>query len=159
MQSIRCAKYEVEGKNVLILGAGGVVPSIILALKTMLANNIIISNRTREKAENLKKIFNNIKIADWGDIPNFDMIINATSIGLNEEESINLNLSKMKNKFFYDVIYSPRETNFLKNGKELGNKTQNGKMMFIYQAFYAFKIWHQVSPKIDNETIRLLDND
>tara|TARA_B100001063_G_C16672780_1_gene507325 strand:+ start:318 stop:1112 length:795 start_codon:yes stop_codon:yes gene_type:complete len=159
VQSIRCAKYEVEGKNVLILGAGGVVPSIILALKTMLANNIIISNRTREKAENLKKIFNNIKIADWGDIPNFDMIINATSIGLNEEESINLNLSKMKNKFFYDVIYSPRETNFLKNGKELGNKTQNGKMMFIYQAFYAFKIWHQVSPKIDNETIRLLDND
>jgi len=159
MQSIKCAKYDVKGKNILVLGAGGVAPSIILALETMQANNITISNRTREKAENLKEKFNNIKIASWGDIPDFDMIINATSIGLNKEESINLNFSKMKNKFFYDVIYNPRETDFLKNGKKFGNKTLNGKMMFIYQAFCAFKIWHQISPEIDNETIRLLDND
>jgi shikimate dehydrogenase len=46
------------------------------------------------------------------------------------------------NKFFYDVIYNPNETNFLKIGKELGNKTLNGKLMFIYQALSAFKIWH-----------------
>ena len=39
------------------------------------------------------------------------------------------------NKFFYDVIYNPSETNFLKIGKKMGNKTLNGKLMFIYQAF------------------------
>ena len=59
-------------------------------------------------------------------------------------------------KLFYDVIYNPDKTNFLLKGKELGNETTNGKMMFICQAQLAFKIWHNILPKIDNETIKLL---
>ena len=152
-------EYDVKNKNIFILGAGGVVPSIIFALKDMGAKNIMISNRTQEKAENLKKIFNNIKIVDWGKIPNFDMIINATSIGLNIKDEIKLDFSKIKNKFFYDIIYNPSETNFLKVGKTSGNKTLNGKLMFIYQAYYAFSIWHNLSPKIDDGVIKLLNND
>jgi len=62
-----------------------------------------------------------------------------------------------KNKFFYDVIYNPKQTDFLESAKKLGNKTENGKMMFIYQALAAFKIWHQKEPIIDEETIKLLD--
>ena len=42
-------------------------------------------------------------------------------------------------------------------GKKLGNKTENGKMMFVYQARLAFKIWHGIYPEIDNETLRLLN--
>ena len=100
----------------------------------------------------------NIKIVDWGEIPEFDMIINATSVGLNKDDQIDLNLSKVgKNKFFYDVIYNPKETSFLKIGKKLGNETENGKLMFIYQAFTAFKVWHGVEPEINNEVIKLLD--
>ena len=49
-------EYDPKNKNILILGAGGVVPSIIFALKNMKAESITISNRTREKAENLKKV-------------------------------------------------------------------------------------------------------
>ena len=158
-ESIRYAKFDVKDKNIMILGAGGVVSSIIFALINMGALSITISNRTKEKVENLKKIFENIKIVNWGNIPNVDMIINATSVGLNVEDRINLDFSKIKNKFFYDVIYNPSETNFLNTGKKLNNKTLNGKMMFIYQAFHAFKIWHNLSPKIDNEIIKLLDND
>ena len=90
---------------------------------------------------------------------NTDMIINATSVGLNLEDRINLDFSKIQNKFFYDVIYNPSETNFLKTGKKLNNKVFNGKMMFIFQAFHAFKIWHNLSPTIDDEVIKLLDND
>ena len=152
-------EYDPKNKNILILGAGGVVPSIIFALKNMRAQSITISNRTREKAENLKKSFENIKIADWGQIPNFDMIINATSVGLNVEDEINLDFSKTNNKFFYDVIYNPTETNFLKAGKKFGNKIINGKLMFIYQAYYAFEIWHKLLPKIDEEVLKLLDYD
>ena len=158
-ESLRYVKYNVKDKDVLILGGGGVVPSIIFALKNMQAQNIIISNRTREKAENLKKIFENIKIIDWGKVPDVDMIINATSIGLNLEDRINLDYSKIKNKFFYDVIYNPSETDFLKSAKKFGNSVVNGKMMFIYQALYAFKLWHNLTPKINEEIIRLLDND
>ena len=60
---------------------------------------------------------------------------------------------------FFDVIYNPSETNFLKKGKETGNISENGKLMFIYQASEAFKLWHGVEPKINNETLKLLDND
>jgi shikimate dehydrogenase len=155
--SIKSNKIDLKNKNIFIMGAGGVVSSIIYALTKMQVSNITISNRTKSKAENLKKIFEKLKVIDWGEIPEFDMIINATSIGLNNQEKINLDLPKVENKFFYDVIYNPKETNFLKFGKQNGNKVFNGKMMFIYQAFFAFKLWHNKEPEINNDVLNLLD--
>ena len=150
--------YDVAGKRILILGAGGVVPSIIFALNKMKASKILISNRTRTKVENLNNHFKNLTIVDWGELPEFDMIINATSVGLKSNEKLDLDFLKIgNNKFFYDVIYNPKETNFLKTGKKLGNKTENGKKMFIYQAAEAFKIWHGIQPVINNEVKELLE--
>ena len=150
--------YDVEGKKVLILGAGGVVPSVIFALYKMKVLSVTICNRTKTKAENLKNLFNDLEIVDWGKASNFDMIINATSIGLKKEDKLNLDLSKLQDsEFFYDVIYNPKETNFLKDGKNLGKITENGKKMFIYQAAKAFKIWHGIDPKINEQVIELLD--
>ncbi|MDB3888821.1 shikimate dehydrogenase [Candidatus Pelagibacter sp.] len=155
---IESLKLNLTGKKVLILGAGGVVPSIVFALNKMKVSEITISNRTKHKAESLKDLFNNLKIVEWGEVPDFDMIINATSIGLKKDDKINLDFSKIgKNKFFYDVIYNPNETNFLKNAKKLGNKIENGKLMFVYQAFAAFKVWHRTQPEINNEVIKFLD--
>ena len=86
------------------------------------------------------------------------MIINATSVGLKQDDEINLDFTeKVSNKFFYDVIYNPKETNFLKKAKILGNIVENGKMMFVYQAHQAFTIWHKLMPEINNEIIKLLD--
>ena len=122
-------------------------------------SQIIVSNRTKEKAENLRTQFNNLEILDWGNIVDFDVIINATSLGLNKE-SINLDFSKFaNNKLFYDIIYNPEETNFLKEGKKLGNKIENGKLMFVYQALEAFKLWHGIEPQISKETIQIVNND
>ncbi len=157
--AIKKLNFSVKGKRVLILGAGGVVPSIIFALKNMHVQEIIISNRTREKAENLKVLFNDIKILEWGNLTNFHVVINATSLGLNNE-TINLDFSSSgHDKLFYDVIYNPHETHFLKMGKQLGYKTQNGKTMFIYQALEAFKLWHKIEPEVNTDTFKLLDND
>ena len=157
-KSVEDFKYDLNNKEVFILGAGGVVPSIIFALIKMKVSKIIISNRTREKADVLKKSFKNIEIVDWGKAPNFDMIINATSLGLKKEDRINVDfLSTIKNKFFYDVIYNPQETSFLKVGKELGNRTLNGKMMFIYQALSAFYLWHGLKPDVNEDVMKLLD--
>ena len=156
--SIKKSNYNLNNKEVLILGAGGVVSSIIFALIKMKVSKIKISNRTKDKAEYLKKIFKNIEVIEWGKVPNFDMIINATSLGLKKEDNINLDFSLIsKNKFFYDVIYNPNETNFLKIGKSLGNMTLNGKLMFIYQALSAFNIWHGLEPDVDENIIKLLD--
>ena len=157
-RSIKDLKLNLINKKALVIGAGGVVPSIIFALNKMKVSEVIISNRTKSKAESLKDLFKNIKIVEWGEIPEFDMIINATSVGLKNDDKINLDISKVgKNKFFYDVIYKPSETNFLKVGKKLGNRTENGKMMFIYQAQGAFKIWHGIHPRINPEVIKILD--
>jgi shikimate dehydrogenase len=156
--SVEKTEYNLNNKEVLILGAGGVVPSIIFSLIKMKVSKIKVCNRTKEKVENLKKLFRDIEIIEWGEIPNFDMIINATSLGLKKEDDLNLDFSLIsENKFFYDVIYNPSETNFLKIGRELGNKTLNGKLMFIYQAVSAFNIWHGQAPEVNENVIKLLD--
>ena len=106
----------------------------------------------------MKKNFTNIDVIEWGDQPEFDMIINATSLGLSKEDNIGFNLNNIsREKFFYDVIYNPRETNFLKTGKSLGCKVSNGKMMFIYQAFEAFRLWHKIKPEINEDLKNFLD--
>ena len=158
VKAIKKINYDFTGKKIFILGAGGVVTSLIYASMKMGSSDIFVTNRTKKKAEKIKNIFNNIKLIEWGYIPDFDVIINATSLGLKQEDKINLDFTKIgKNKLFYDVIYNPNETNFLKVGKKLGNTFENGKLMFLHQALLSFKLWHGVEPMINSETIKLLD--
>ena len=155
--AIKYAKFDLNNKKIFILGAGGVSPSIIYALRKMKVSKISLTNRTKEKAENLKNLFKDLEIVEWGERIDFDMIVNATSIGLKKEDGLNFDYSANgPDKYFYDVIYNPKETLFLKRAKLFGNKTENGKMMFIYQAHQSFTIWNKVMPKIDDETIKLI---
>ena len=155
--AIRHCKYDLENKEILILGAGGVVPSIVYALKIMKASKIYLSNRTKEKAVKLKNSFNDITIIDWGKLTDFDMIINATSLGLKENDEFGLDFSKAgKNKLFYDVIYNPHKNEFSEAGNIEGNVFENGLSMFLFQAQKAFNIWHKIEPKIDQEVIKFL---
>ena len=155
--SMRHIKIDTSNKNVLIIGAGGVVPSIICALQNLNTKNISIMNRTKKKAKEIKKMFNRVEVMEGQDLKNFDMLINATSLGLNKNDSLNLNIESIKKKIiFYDVIYNPPQTAFLANAKRMMHFTENGKMMFIYQAHQSFTIWHKIMPKIDDETIKIL---
>ena len=171
--SLEEKQWVPKNKKVLIIGAGGVTPSILSSfIKVNGAEKIYLSNRTREKAEELKKFWdkslgifqmkeNTIEIIDWEKKCELcDLVINTTSIGLKKDEKINFDFSDYDNKkevLFYDLIYSPKETNFLREAKTRGNKTMNGKMMFLWQAHLAFKMWTGISPKIDDEVIKLLD--
>jgi len=150
----------LEKKVVFILGAGGVTASIISAFQHNEVK-MFLSNRTKERANELKKNFPKLEILDWGQRPsNFDIVVNTTSIGLKENQRINLDFSdcdKDENKLFYDLIYNPKETNFLKEAKLRGNKIMNGKKMFLNQAMYAFKLWTNIKPEIDTEVFKLLD--
>ena len=158
VQSLKHINYTVKNKKVFILGAGGVTSSIIVALKNLGISKIIISNRTKEKAVELKNFYSNLEIVDWGETPDFDMIINTTSLGLKNTDKIKLNYGDIgSNKLFYDLIYNPAETDFLKRAMLSGNKIKNGKMMFIYQAHQAFTIWHKLMPKIDDDIIKLIE--
>ena len=155
--AIKYAKFDLNNKKIFVLGAGGVAPSIIYALRKMKVSKISLTNRTKGKAESLKNLFKDLELVEWGERIDFDMIINATSVGLKKEEGLNFDYSANgPDKYFYDVIYNPKETLFLKRAKLFGNKTENGKMMFIYQAHQSFTIWNKVMPKIDDETIKLI---
>ena len=159
-EGIKYCNYSIKGKKIFILGAGGVVSSIIVALKKMGVSRIYLSNRTEDRALKLKKSFTDIELVPWGKLPNFDMILNATSIGLEKNEEIKIEFKDISpSKFFYDVIYNPIQTNFLKKAKGYNHRIENGKMMFIYQAAAAFKIWHGIVPEINNEILNLLEND
>ena len=156
--AIKYAKYDLNNKKIFLLGAGGVAPSIIYSLRKMKVSKITISNRTKEKAESLKNLFKDLEIVDWGELIDFDMIINATSIGLKNEDGLSFDYSAIgPGKFFYDVIYNPRETIFLKRAKLFGNRAENGKMMFIYQAHQSFTIWNKLMPKIDDKVLKLIE--
>ena len=149
-----------QEKNIFMLGAGGVTSSIIDALQHESAK-IFLSNRTKKKAEELKKKYAEVEVLDWGKRPSTcDIVINTTSIGLTEDEKINIDFSDCsgdKHKLFYDLIYNPKETNFLKEARLRGNNTMNGQRMFLNQAIYAFNLWTNITPEIDDEVIKLLD--
>ena len=178
--SLAYQNFELKNKKIFILGAGGVVSSLIYVLKKFGVEKITISNRTKKKVEDLKKIYSDLEVIDWGQNIEFDMIINATSLGLGENDKIGLDFSgleyidpiggyKNKNdkkkkvnstKLFYDVIYmhGDKKTDFLLSGKNLGHETMDGSLMFLHQAAESFRIWHKTQPRTDwNEKSQMKD--
>ncbi len=152
---------DVKNKKALIIGAGGVSPSVIFALQKSKIKNIAIINRTYEKSIFLKKKFNFINILEWGslkeEISNFDVIINATSLGLKNGNDFEFNFDNVKDNLIYiDTIYNPMETKTLKFLKESKVKTFNGLDMFIYQGQKSFYLWNKINPEIDDKLIDLL---
>ena len=148
-------------KKVLIIGAGGVSPSVILSVKKSGIKNISITNRTNEKCIFLKKKFSFLNIIPWIDlkseIKNFDIIINATSLGLKNGDDFYFNFENTKYEVIYiDTIYNPLETKTFKFLREEGRKVFNGLDMFIYQGQKSFYLWNKINPEIDDELVELL---
>ncbi len=148
-------------KKTLIIGAGGVSPSVILSLQKSGVQEISITNRTIEKCIFLKNKFNNLKIIEWEklqkEIKNFDVIINATSLGLKGHKDFDFNFDQAKSNLIYiDTIYNPLETKTLKYLKKMNIKVFNGLNMFIHQGQKAFYLWNRINPEIDDKLIELL---
>ena len=154
---------ESSNKKALVIGAGGVSPSVILSLQKSSIRNISLTNRTNEKCIFLKKKFNFINILPWEklktEIKNFDIIVNATSLGLKDGEDFNFHFSNTKEELIYiDTIYNPLETKTFKYLKEQGKKVFNGLDMFIYQGQKSFYLWNKINPEIDDGLIQLLNS-
>jgi shikimate dehydrogenase len=148
-------------KKALVIGAGGVSPSVILSLQKCGIKHISITNRTQERCLFLKKKFNYLDILNWhnlqSEIENYDIIVNATSLGLKGGQDFDFNFSKCKNNAIYiDTIYNPLKTKTFKFLEEKGIKVFNGLDMFIYQGQKSFYLWNKINPEIDNGLIDLL---
>tara|TARA_A100000164_G_C21820543_1_gene730115 strand:- start:145 stop:975 length:831 start_codon:yes stop_codon:yes gene_type:complete len=154
---------EKRGKKALVLGAGGVAPSVIVSLKKSKIDLIYLSNRTYEKSLFLKKQFPFLQIIKWPELESktgdFDIIVNATSLGLKNSQDFNFLFENYKKDLiFIDTIYNPKETKMIKHLKSKNIKTYNGLDMFIYQGQKSFYFWHKINPEIDNDLIELLES-
>ena len=90
-------------------------------------------------------------------IKDYDIIINATSLGLKNEKDFSFNFKNTKeNLIFIDTIYNPLETKTLKFLKDKNTKVFNGLEMFIYQGQKAFYLWNKINHEIDQKLIELL---
>ena len=148
-------------KKALIIGAGGVSPSVILSLEKSGIKSITITNRTHEKCLFLKKNFNYLNILPWNklqsEIGNYNIIVNATSLGLKNGQDFDFDFSKCKNDTIYiDIIYNPLKTKTFKYLENKGIKVFNGLDMFMYQGQKSFYLWNKINPEIDDDLVNLL---
>ncbi len=136
-------------KNICILGAGGAASACIWAFYKKGVKKLNIYNRTFGNAHKLKERFGDllhINIIDKKDIYQHDIIVNTTSVGLKENELvIDLNLLN-KNTLLIDIIYN---SPLIKSAKSFGINGIDGNKMFIFQAYYAFKIWTGIEFDLD----------
>ena len=93
------------------------------------------------------------------EIGNYDIIINATSLGLKNGNDFEVSFRNVKNDFTYiDTIYNPIETKTIQYLKEKGVRTFNGLDMFIYQGQKSFYLWNKINPEIDDQLYELLQS-
>jgi len=149
--SLKKFNLKVKDKNVLILGAGGAAKSISVYLAKEKAERIdfydIIFSKAVKLAKRLKRFFSELKIYVFKDrekivLKNYQILINATGVGLKKEEASPLTLEKASpDLVVYDLIYNPPLPSLLKEAKRRKLFTINGLWMLIYQALEAEKIW------------------
>ena len=145
-------EIKIQDTKILLLGAGGAARAIVAGVAKEKAKHITIANRTLEKANNLAQFANKIGLDAnaitieniENDLKGYDIIVNATSIGLkNEPSPISLESIKPET-VVYDIVYMPMNTDFLKKAKERGAKIIYGYEMLLGQAVRAFEIWHGI---------------
>jgi shikimate dehydrogenase len=145
-------EIKIQDTKILLLGAGGAARAIVTGVAKEKAKHITIANRTLENANNLAQFANKIGLnADAITIENvgnnlkdYDIIVNATSVGLKNEPSP-ISLESINSEtIVYDIVYMPMNTDFLKKAKEKGAKIIYGYEMLLGQAVRAFEIWHGI---------------
>jgi shikimate dehydrogenase len=145
-------KIDIINKKILLLGAGGAARAIVAGFAKEKAKSITIANRTLENAEKIvefsEKIGLNAKAMEIREVKNmakdFDIIVNATSVGLKNEPSP-ISLDEINEKtVVYDIVYMPINTDFIKKAKEKNAIIIFGYEMLLGQAIRAFEIWHGI---------------
>jgi shikimate dehydrogenase len=160
----------LNGKKVVLLGAGGAARAIAVGLAFEEVSEISIINRTISKAAEIAGIINNnismiakyystMSLEASDILKQGDIIINTTSLGMYphiDKTPISFPFEFTDNQILYDVIYNPMRTRFLQEGEKQGLKIVNGLGMLIYQGIQAYEIWMDV--KVTDEVIKKLFN-
>ena len=149
-----------EGISV-VFGAGGASRAILAALIEDGASDIILANRTRSRADQLRSDFGaKIKVVEWMKVQNYlseaSTIINTTSLGMVGKTDLPIPLNTLKkNTLVTDIVYTPIETHLLATATKMGCRTVDGLGMLIHQAIPGFERWFGIRPG-DSQALREL---
>ena len=140
--------------NALVLGAGGASRAIIVALQEQ-GMNVLLTNRTLEKAKKLGKEFG-CEVVKWEKkedaLPKTRLLVNTTSLGMKGQEDIAIDLSSLpKEAIVNDIIYNPLETKLLTQARMLKLHAVDGLGMLLNQAAPGFEKWFGTSPEVTKE--------
>ncbi len=157
--SLEAPGWKHPDKPVVLLGAGGAARAICHGFLEAGVSEIIILNRTKERAENLAKDFEgrgNIRAGDWGDRVRCgewaSVIVNTTTLGMKGEGDLGVDFfSADPDCVVCDIVYVPLETKLLAEAKRYGLKTVDGLGMLLHQAVPGFERWFGVRPEVTPE--------
>lgn len=134
---------DIQGSTVLVLGAGGSARAIGFGLQEKQAT-VVIANRTLEKAQALAEELNCEwrPLSDISDL-NFEILVNTTSVGMAPGIDQTLVPATMLENIpaVMDIVYAPVETRLLREAKQAGCKTVDGRYMLLYQGVAQFELW------------------
>ena len=159
IEPLRQRKIDLNGFEVLILGAGGAARAVAVALSQEKGvSKINIFNRDIDRSGSLANIINKsgieIGIISQNDVQQIafrsNLIINTTPLGMKNEQSLIKTSSISKESIVYDIVYKPIETNLLENAKTAGAQVIYGYEMLLEQAIASFKIWFKIDPPIES---------
>jgi shikimate dehydrogenase len=157
-ESLRESIGPLNGKSVVLLGAGGAARGAILALEMLGAGTIYLLNRDSHRAKGLaSSLAPQVKASitpggldDWnrsaGDAV---LVVNSTSAGMGSNPPLMIDLSALpKTAAVCDIVYNPLETQLLKDAAARGYKTIDGLGMLMYQAAPSFGAFFGVKPEV-----------
>jgi shikimate dehydrogenase len=149
---------KLDGKDVVLLGAGGAARACVLALSNLGARKISIVNRNIARAEALARALEGkvsaqlvpTMFANWGKIAgDAALLVNATSAGMSGAPPLDLSLEPLpKSAAVCDIVYNPLETALLKQARARGHRVVDGLGMLMHQAVPAFAAFCGVTPKV-----------
>ncbi len=152
--------WDPKAGSAAIFGAGGAARAIIVALADAGVPEIIISNRTRPKAEALRADFGaRITVVDWVQadkaLQDANTVINTTSLGMVGAQDFKVSLDNLsKDAVVTDIVYNPLRTPFLDDAQEKGCTTVDGLGMLLHQGVPGFERWFGQRPEVDEATRR-----
>ena len=148
---------QMKGKIVVVLGAGGAARGIVFGLLSRGAHQVLVVNRTRSKSDALVSFFGSpVAAIGWPDLTaaltGCDLLINATSLGMQGQSGLDIDLSHLKpSAIVSDIVYRPLETALLADARRRGHKCVEGLGMLLHQARPGFAAWFGLEPRVSPE--------
>lgn len=149
----------------LVLGAGGASLAVIAALLRENIPQIVLANRSREKAELIQEKFGSrIKVIDWAErkqpLPDIALLVNTTSLGMIGKPQLHMDISHISPRAVVaDLVYAPLETPLLKAARDNNLAAADGLGMLLHQAAPGFEQWFGILPQVTPELRALVERD